>query len=224
MLIKGFQKLTLLDYPGYLATTIFMGGCNMRCPFCHNAKLVTKLDDTKISQTEILNYLKQNQGKLDGVCITGGEALLQKDLKSFLIKIKKMGYLIKLDTNGLLPQKLEELINNHLIDYIAMDIKNTAFKYNETAGKKVVIENIKESINIIKNSGLKHEFRTTVVKEFHQEQDLIAISKFIYPSPYYLQQFIDSGDLIQPNLHAYLDEQLISMQKKCLSNTFVRGI
>ena len=134
MLIKGFQKLTLLDYPGKTACTVFTGGCNYRCPFCHNAGLVTKLDTEIISEGEVLSHLKKRQGILDGVAISGGEPLLQGDIEEFLQKIKELGYSIKLDTNGSFPDKLKSIIDKGLCDYVAMDIKNSKERYNETIG------------------------------------------------------------------------------------------
>lgn len=225
MLLKGLQKVTLLDYPERIACTVFTGGCNFRCPFCQNASLVTHIDDDFIPEEEFFQYLESRKGKIDAVCVSGGEPCVQKDLKEFITKIKKMGYLVKLDTNGSYPDTVKELLNNHLLDYIAMDVKNTKEKYALTCGKDGFIDDINESIELIKNSEIPHEFRTTVVKEFHTIDDIVEIAKWVYPSKLYLQQFKDSGDLIQKNLHAHPEKILHEMQEKCLTkNVYLRGI
>ena len=153
MIINGFQKLTLLDYPGKVACTIFTAGCNLRCPFCHNASLVTHIDsETTFSTEEVLDYLKKRQGSLEGVCITGGEPLLQPDIKEFISEIKNLGYSVKLDTNGTFPEKLKELVNEGLVDYVAMDIKNSKAKYEETAGiNNLDLSKIEESVDFLIN-------------------------------------------------------------------------
>ncbi len=227
MLIKGIQKVTLLDYPGKIACTIFTGGCNFRCPFCQNASLVTHLDDGYIEENEIMEFLKSRVGKLDAVCISGGEPCIQKDLKEFCQKVKDLGFLIKLDTNGGFPEKIKELLDAHLLDYIAMDIKNSEEKYDTTTGVFINLEKIKQSVDMIKSSNIEHEFRTTVVKEFHKEEDLLKIVKWINPSKLYLQQFRDSEDVIKKGLHAYHEETLKKMYQKCLkvsANVYLRGI
>ena len=227
MIIKGIQKITLLDYPGKIACTIFTGGCNFRCPFCQNASLVTHLDDEKIEETEIIEFLKSRVGKLDAVCISGGEPCIQKDLKEFCKKIKSLGFLIKLDTNGCFPEKIKELFDEHLLDYIAMDIKNSEAKYNITAGINIDLDKIKQSITLIKESNIEHEFRTTVVQEFHEVEDLLHIVKWVSPSKLYLQQFRDSEDVIKKGLHAHSEENLRKMYEECLkvsSSVYLRGI
>ncbi len=219
--------MTLLDYPGKVACTIFTGGCNFRCPFCQNASLVTHIDEDKIDEEEIFEFLEERKGKLDAVCISGGEPCLQKDLVSFCQKIKSLGFLIKLDTNGSFPNVIKNLVSQNLIDYVAMDVKNSPEKYALTAGIKVELENIKESIDFLKNSSISHEFRTTVVKELHNLFDLKAISKWVSPSKLYFQQFRDSEDVIKKGLHAYKKEE---MQKNCQEcqkdcpNVYLRGI
>ncbi len=227
MLIKGIQKVTLLDYPGKIACTIFTGGCNFRCPFCQNSSLVTHLDEEKIEEEEIVDFLKSRVGKLDAVCISGGEPCIQKDLKEFCQKIKNLGFLIKLDTNGCFPEKIKELLDEHLLDYIAMDIKNCEDKYNRTAGIKVDLEKIKQSVDFLKKSNVEHEFRTTVVQDFHEINDLLHIVKWVSPSKLYLQQFRDSEDVIRKGLHAYSEENMKKIYEKCLkvsSNVYLRGI
>lgn len=219
--------MTLLDYPGKIACTIFTGGCNFKCPFCQNGSLVLNVDNEKINEEEILSFLAERKGKLDAVCISGGEPCIQKDLVSFCEKVKSLGYLIKLDTNGSFPGVLKELIQKRLIDYVAMDVKNTLEKYNLTAGSKVLLENIKKSIEFLKNSNVVHEFRTTVVREFHDLNDLIGIANLVSPSKLYLQQFRDSEDVIIKNLHSYDSDEMKKMFEECQNkcpNVFLRGV
>lgn len=230
MRISGFQKMTLLDYPGKVACTIFTSGCNFRCPFCHNASLVTHIDKSvSFSEEEILEYLKKRKGILDGVCITGGEPLLQVDIIDFLTKIKEIGYSVKLDTNGSFPQKLEKIINKQLVDYVAMDIKNSKEKYPQTVGiANFDISPIEKSVEILKTSGIDYEFRTTVVAEFHEPQDIVAAAEWIKGAKrYFLQNFVDSGDLICSNLSAVDKSVLCNMQQKAaqfVCKTEIRGI
>ncbi len=198
MFIKDFQKLTLLDFPGKIACTVFTAGCNLRCPFCHNALLVTEIDNSFIPEDEFFAYLSTRVGKLDGVAITGGEPLMQKDIASFIEKIKALGFLVKLDTNGTFPDKLEAILKSGNVDYVAMDIKNSPAKY----GKTVAVEDldvglIRRSINIIKESGVDYEFRTTVTHEDFTAEDFEEIGKLISGAKrYFLQAFKDSGNLI----------------------------
>lgn len=215
MKISGFQKLTLLDFPGHTACTLFTPGCNMRCPFCHNTPLVTGEAPEEYSEEEILSYLKKRQGILDGVAITGGEPLLHNDIGDFIRKIKEAGYKVKLDTNGSKSDLLARLINEGLLDFIAMDIKNSPEKYALTSGSNIAFEEISRSIDIIKNSGIPHEFRTTVVKEFHGEDDILSIAKMLGKSEkYYLQQFKDSGDILCEGCSAHPEEELIRMAQR----------
>lgn len=212
MKISGFQKLTLLDFPGHTACTLFTPGCNMRCPFCHNTPLVTGEAQEEFSEEEILAYLRKRQGILDGVAITGGEPLLHKDIGGFIRKIKDIGCKVKLDTNGSKSELLQSLIDEGLVDFIAMDIKNTPEKYALTSGSDVPYDEISRSIEIIKSSGIPHEFRTTVVKEYHTEEDIISIAKMLGKSEkYYLQQFKDSGDILCEGCSAHPEEMLIKM-------------
>lgn len=226
MQIKGFNKLTLLDYPGQLAAIIFTGGCNLACPFCHNSSLIPISNEELLSENEILNYLAKYHGKLDAVVISGGEPTIHKDLPIFLKKIKKMGYLIKLDTNGTNPSFLNQLIKDHLIDYIAMDLKNSPLKYPLTTNKKINLSKINESIQIIKNSGLNHEFRTTLVKEYHQLEDIITLAKLTVGSPYFLQPFQNSATVLKKNLHTPTQNQLtlyLKEAQKINTTTYLRG-
>lgn len=204
MRICGFNKLTLLDFPGLTACTLFTEGCNFLCPFCHNSQLVNNIQNNQfIDEDEIFSFLKKRKGVIEGVCISGGEPTLQKDIIDFITKIKKLGYLVKLDTNGSNPEILKTLLTNKLVDYVAMDIKNAPSKYEITCGKSIVFNNVLQSIEIIKNFAPKYEFRTTIVKEFHDEKSIHELGKFMENCPnYYLQNFEDSGNLIQENLHS----------------------
>ena len=229
MLIKGLQKLTLLDYPTKTACTIFTGGCNFRCPFCHNASLVIDVNEGEKYETdEVLSFLKKRQGLLDGVCVTGGEPLLQKDIKEFLGNIKDMGYAVKLDTNGYNPDKLMEVVNEGLVDYVAMYIKNCKEKYSLTAGIDIDISKIEKSVDFIMNCGIDYEFRTTVVKEYHTLTDIESIAKWISGAKgYFLQRFVDSGDLLCDGLSAVDKDTIYKMNEICswhIQNTGVRGI
>lgn len=214
MKISGFDKLTLLNYPDKVACTIFTSGCNLRCPFCHNSGLVTN-NYNEISFDSIYEYLKKRVGILDGVCITGGEPLIHADIKDYIKKIKDLGYLVKIDTNGCNPKLLKELIDLKLVDYIAMDIKNIYSKYDITSGVKVNIDNIKKSISIIENSGIDYEFRTTIVKEFHSTQDIKEILSYISSnSNYYIQNFKNSNDVFNRNLSSFSENELVEMKNE----------
>ncbi len=210
MLIKGLQKTTLLDYPGKVACTVFTGGCNFRCPFCHNAALVTHMNDNEVLNEEALfAYLSQRKNILDGVCITGGEPLLHSDMDRFCDRIHSLGLLIKLDTNGSFPKRLESLIRNKQVDYVAMDIKNSKEAYARTCGLSEFPKGVEESIDLIRSSGIPYEFRTTVVREFHTAQTLDALAQWIKGAEqYFLQAFTDSGDLISDGLSAYTEEEM----------------
>ena len=226
MIFGGFQKLTLLDFPGRVACTLFTKGCNFRCPFCHNALLVTDIDEVSYTDTEILDYLKKRTGVLDGVCITGGEPLMQRELEDFIKKVKELGYAVKLDTNGSYPDKLKNLVEKGLIDYVAMDIKNTAGKYPLTAG--VPGADVEESIDFLLSGKVPYEFRTTVVAEHHNIQDIEQIAKRISGAEkYFLQKFVDSGHLIGENLHeADINtmKNMLEVAKKYVKTAELRGI
>ncbi len=202
MRISGLQKLSLLDFPEKLAATVFTGGCNLRCPFCHNAGLVTHLSDApNIPLDEFFSFLKSRRGKLDGVCITGGEPLLQEGLREFIINIRQLGFDVKLDTNGCFPERLRALIDEGLLDYVAMDVKNTPSRYAETVGvKNFDISPILESIGLLKQGRVPYEFRTTLVKGLHHVEDLPELGKLLSGAEkYFLQNFCDSGDLVGPD-------------------------
>ncbi len=199
MQIHGFHKTTLLDYPEHIAATVFTGGCNFRCPFCHNGELV--LDpgcQPLIPEEEVLTYLKKRQGILQGVCVTGGEPTRQKDLKEFLQKVKELGYPIKLDTNGYMPGVLWDLLQNGLVDYVAMDIKAARENYTTATGlAHMDLSRIEESIGILKSSGIPYEFRTTVVKGIHTVEEFEEISRWIAGCPaYYLQNYEENENCL----------------------------
>lgn len=228
MKILGFQKLSLLDYPEKVACVIFTGGCNFCCPFCHNASLVNQKVDC-IDENEIFDYLIKRKKMLDGVCITGGEPLLQKDIEVFIKKIKALGFLVKLDTNGSFPNKLKNLVENKLVDYVAMDIKNCKDKYAQTCGvKNMRLDNIEESVNYLLNGKVEYEFRTTIVKDFHTKQDILKIAQSIKKAKkYYLQGFVDSGDVILQGLSGYTSSELLDIEKevkKINKNFILRGV
>ncbi len=229
MNIQGFQKMTLLDFPGKVACTVFTGGCNMRCPFCHNAGLVLDPNGYGNMIDEVEEFLPKRVGLLDGVCITGGEPLLQPDIVDFIKKIKEMGYLVKLDTNGCYPEKLKELVENRLVDYVAMDIKNCKEKYPLTVGiDGFGLEKIEESIAFLINCGIDFEFRTTITTELHTVEDIQKIAEWIKGAPkYFLQNFVDSGNLIGENFSAHKRETLQKMREVALctiSSVEIRGI
>lgn len=229
MKIEALQKLTLLDYPGKMAATIFTYGCNLRCPFCHNALLVTEESAGGLSTDEVLSFLSKRKGMLEGVCVTGGEPLLQPDIEDFLRAIKDMGFSVKLDTNGTLPKKLKAVVAKGLVDYVAMDIKNCRDKYALTSGKTCMdLSAIDESIRYLLSGEVEAEFRTTVVKNLHTEEDLLKITDWISGCDrFFLQQFVDSGNLIDNSLEGYSDSELTAIFKQVkrkLPVTKLRGI
>lgn len=230
MQIYGFNKLTLLDYPGHLAATIFLGGCNMRCPFCHNASLVTKLSTQPVIPTEeVLAILAKRKNILEGICITGGEPTLYKDLPDLIKEIKSMNFQVKLDTNGSNPAMLKTLVQENLIDYVAMDIKNSREKYHLTAGiPNLPLELIDESIEFLLTSPLDYEFRTTVVKELHTKEDMSSIGKWLQGAKaYYLQSYKDSDDVITPGFSCYSKDTLsefVALLTPYVSQVSLRGV
>ena len=230
MRIQGLQRLTLLDFPERTACTVFTAGCNFRCPFCHNASLVIDTYKNKtITEDEIFSFLKKRQGILDGICVTGGEPLIQAGIEEFLGKIKEMGFMVKLDTNGSFPEKLKTLVEAGLVDYVAMDIKNSPESYAKTIGiEGYDIKNIKSSIEYLMSGVVSYEFRTTVVRQFHQKSDFESIAQWIKGADqYFLQQFVDSGDLIQQGLSGYnreIMEQALSIVKTTIPNAQLRGV
>ena len=230
MNICGYQKTTLLDYPGHVAATIFTGGCNFRCPFCHNSDLVVNSTMSPcISQEEIFSFLKKRKNVLSGICITGGEPTLQTNLSKFIKKVRSLGYKIKLDTNGYRPDVISSLLEDNLLDYIAMDIKAGLSNYAKVSGiPNLDTSKIKESISIIENSGIDYEFRTTVVKELHNRQDFLEISEMLSSSSsYFIQSFKDSGNILTPGLSSCDTEtlnQYLAIVKNKLPFCSLRGI
>ncbi len=214
MFFGGFQKLTLLDFPEKVACTLFTKGCNFYCPFCHNANLVKLGEEQNIPEEEVLSYLRKRIGILEGICITGGEPLLHSDLPDFIRKVKELGYAVKLDTNGSFPKQLKQLAKEKLIDYVAMDIKNAMEKYSATSGcESLDINLINESIDFLMENTIDYEFRTTVVAELHTVSDIKAIAKRIAGAKkYFLQNFVDSGNIIGENLHPVNEETLNQME------------
>ncbi|MGF3554430.1 MAG: anaerobic ribonucleoside-triphosphate reductase activating protein, partial [Thermoplasmatota archaeon] len=196
MKIGGFLKTSLLDYPGFISAIIWTVGCNFRCPFCYNKDLV--LGNVEfISKQEILSYLEKRKGMLEAVVITGGEPLLQEDVLVFASEIKKLGYLLKIDTNGSYPEKLQELVNKKLVDYVAMDVKAPKEKYDKTTGVKTDLKKIEKSIEIIKNDAPDYEFRTTFVPQLLKKEDIVKIAKWLEGAKnFYLQQFSNNPPLI----------------------------
>ena len=210
MEIQGLQKMTLLDYPGKVACTVFLGGCDLRCPFCHNGELVEGEAPAALDDGELTAFLKKRQGLLDGVCVTGGEPLLRPELEGLLGRIKELGFPVKLDTNGSHPDRLRRLTEAGLLDYVAMDIKNSPERYGETAGRPGLdLAPFRESVSFLLSGAVDYEFRTTLVRELHRPEDLDAIAAWLAGAPrYYLQNFVDSGNLIGRGYHGFTAEQL----------------
>lgn len=230
MRFGGIQKLTLLDFPGKVACTLFTVGCNYRCPFCHNASLVCQTKDAStIDEKEVLDFLITRQGLLDGVCITGGEPLLHDDLESFITEVRALGFSVKLDTNGSDPQKLQSLIERKMIDYVSMDIKNVPEKYAQTIGlSSYDTAPIEESIALLLSASIPYEFRTTVVREFHTQEDLVALARWLTGTKaYYLQKYVDSPDILEQGLHGYSDSEMqhfCRLVQKILPTAELRGL
>lgn len=230
MNICGLQKLTLLDYPGKVVCTVFTGGCNLRCPFCHNASLVINACTYEtIRENDFFAFLKKRRAMLDGVCITGGEPLLQPDIKDFLRRIKEFSCLIKLDTNGSFPEKLKEIVSQGLVDYVAMDIKSSPEQYPRAAGiAKLDFSPIRESIDFLLTGAVGYEFRTTVVRELHDIEILRDAAKAICGAErYFLQKFIDSGDLVGSGMSAVSDAEMrtfLDIVSPYVKNAALRGV
>ena len=210
MKIHGLQKMTLLDFPGRVACTVFFGGCDMRCPFCHNAELLDGTAPPVMSGEELLEFLKKRQGLLDGVAFTGGEPLLQKDLPDLAARIRELGYPVKLDTNGTHPERLSEMIRDGLVQYVAMDIKNSPDRYAETAGLQMLdLKPIRESVSLLLGGTVDYEFRTTAVAELHDDSSFDQIGQWIRGAEkYYLQRFTDRDTVPFEGLHAPSEEQM----------------
>jgi pyruvate formate lyase activating enzyme len=216
MQIAGFQRLTLIDYPGKIATTVFTVGCSFLCPFCHNPELVisSKYNISSISnEKDFLNFLKTRKGKLEGVCITGGEPTIQPNIINFIKKIKALGYLVKLDTNGTRPDVLKKIIDQKIVDYIAMDIKNKPDRYDETTGVKGDIERIKLSVQLIMNSRIQYEFRTTAVPGIHTERDFLEIARWISGARTYWLQAYRETKILDPKLKLKTKNKKLDLAK-----------
>lgn len=229
MNIHGLNRLTLLDYPGHTGATVFLGSCNLRCPFCQNGSLVLSPEsEPGIPEEEILSFLKKRKGLLDGVCISGGEPTLHSGLPLLIQKIKELGYLVKLDTNGTRPDVIRRLHEEGLVDFIAMDIKSSKESYDLASGTCVSLEAVCESAEYLKTSFPDYEFRTTVVRELHTEQDFLSIGEWLKGAKaYYLQAYRDSPGVIAPGLHSYTRQELESfcrLLRKTIPLVGIRGI
>lgn len=223
MLILGLTKTTLLDFPEHVAAALFTGGCNFRCPYCHNRDIVLKTDAAApLAEEDIFSFLDKRRNVLEGVCITGGEPTLHDDLPDFIGRVKKLGYLVKLDTNGTNPDMLDSLICDGLIDYCAMDIKNAPQKYAATVGfpdaaDSFLLSDINQSVHTLLNQQkIPYEFRTTVVRELHSGEDMVSIAKWIAGArAYFLQSYVDSAGVLLPGYHAHSEEALHSFADLC---------
>ena len=225
--IHGLQKMTLLDYPGRVACTVFLGGCDLRCPFCHNSELIDGTARPVMQKAELLEFLKKRKGLLDGVAITGGEPLL-RDLTGLLTEIKALGYPVKLDTNGFHPDRLRELLTQHLVDYVAMDVKNSPARYAETVGLPAVdLAPVYDSIALLLRGKIDYEFRTTAVAELHDAESFAAIGNMIRGAKqYYIQPFTDRESVVFSGLHApdaAALESFIDAVRPCVAKVSVRG-
>ncbi len=226
MEIAGLQKTTLLDYPQKVACTIFLSGCNFRCPFCQNSEILTGSGGENIPEEELFAFLERRRGILDGVCVSGGEPLLG-DVAPLLERIKGLGYSVKIDTNGAFPEKLKELYGRGLIDFVAMDIKNSPQKYEKTAGARVDIGKIKESAAFLMESGVGYEFRTTVVKQLHAGEDFVRIGQWLRGAKaYFLQTFRDTKTVLRPGLTPCTEAEMQAFKRLLLPfipNARIRG-
>ena len=227
MKIAGYEKLSVQDYPNHMSCIIFTQGCNMKCPFCQNSMLIPFNESSLIDENEIISYLKKRKKVLNGVTISGGEPTVQEDLKNFIIEIKNLGFDIKLDTNGINFEMLKSLIDEKLIDYVAMDIKNDMEKYSMTSGvKNINTQNILKSIEYLKQGKIDYEFRTTIINEYHTLHDIYQIIKLVGDSKYYLQNFKSNENIMDQSLTSFSDEKLNLWNEifKDYKNVFIRGI
>ena len=212
MEIHGLQKLTLLDFPGHTACTVFTGRCNFRCPFCQNASLVLRPESlATIPEEDVFAFLEKRKGLLDGVAVTGGEPTLQPDLADFLRRVKDMGFETKLDTNGARPEVMRSLLAENLADYVAMDVKSSPEGYGRCAGVNSdrLLDAVRESAALLERSGIPHEFRTTAVKGLHTPEDFRAIGEWLAGTDrYFIQSYTDSGDILEPGMEAFSREEL----------------
>ena len=222
------EKLSLVDFDDNLTATLFMAGCPFRCPFCHNADLVLHPERAeKIPFADIMDYLRKRQGVLDAVCITGGEPTLMPDLEEKIRAIRELGYKIKLDSNGFQPHVLKDLIEKGLLDYVAMDIKNSPAKYSMTAGVEVDVSAIEESVRLLMGSGIGYEFRTTSIEEFHDYGDFVKIGQWLAGAKrYFIQKYVDSEYCIQRHFHEISPqkaEECLKIVREYIPNAQLRG-
>ena len=228
MKIYGLQKMTLLDFPGRVACTVFLGGCDYRCPYCHNFQLAKGTAEPVMEESELLSFLKKRRGLLDGVAITGGEPCLHAGLLPLMRQIHEMGYAVKLDTNGAHPDRLAEILEAGLVDYVAMDIKNSPEKYARTAGlARVDLTPVRRSVGLLMQGQIEYEFRTTVVEELHTADDFEAVGQWIAGARrYFLQPFTDRDSVPFGGLHAPSDESLrayLEIMRRYVPDSHVRG-
>lgn len=220
-MIAGLQKMTLLDYPGKVACTVFLQGCNFRCPFCHNSPLLPGKGESGITEEELLAFLQKRKGLLDAVCVSGGEPTLYAGLEDLLRRIKELGYLVKLDTNGSRPAVLKRLTEEKLVDYVAMDVKNSPARYGQTVGaEKLDIAPLEESLRFLLAGTVSYELRTTVVEEFHDPEAMEEMGKWLCsllpgarPGKLFLQPFRDRDSVLAPGLHTPMAEKLDLMRQ-----------
>lgn len=229
MTIGGLQKLTLLDFPGRTACTVFLAGCNLCCPYCHNPGLVVP-DETaeSLPEGELLRFLSSRIGKLDGVCVSGGEPTIYPELPALLSMIRELGFQVKLDTNGTNPRMLYEILRNGLADYIAMDIKNSPTRYAETCGGMDVLTEVEDSVRLLMNGDTPYEFRTTICKGLHTAREIRAIGEWLRDAKrYFLQPFEDSGRILRKGIQPPSHEELYTYRQillPCIPNTYIRGV
>ena len=219
-MISGLQKMTLLDFPGKIACTVFLHGCNYRCPFCHNSELLAGKPEPLMDEESFFKFLKSRQGLLDGVCVSGGEPTLQPNLGTFLKRIKDLGFSVKLDTNGSRPAVLKALVEQGLVDYVAMDIKNSPSQYGQTIGKETPdLSGIEESVHFLSEGKVGYEFRTTVVEQLHSEESIVQMGKWLREitggkaQKLYLQRFVDRDTVMFSGLSAPNDEKMVRFQE-----------
>lgn len=231
MRISGLRKMTLLDFPGRVACTVFTGGCNLRCPFCHNASLVLpERAGDETDEAQVLRFLEKRRGMLEGVAVTGGEPLLHAELPDFLRKLRAMGYAVKLDTNGTFPDRLRAVVEEGLADYVAMDVKNAPLLYGKTAGlRDFDLTDVERSRDFLLSGRVAYEFRTTVVRGLHTAESLCAAARWIEGAEaYFLQQYRDSGDVLRPDgLGSFTDDEmraLLARVRTVLPAARLRGV
>ena len=229
MNIQGYNKVTLLDYPGRVACTVFTGGCDFRCPFCHNAPLVLDPNYSPVDAEAFFSFLDKRKGILDGVAVTGGEPLLHRDMPDFLARIRGKGFKVKLDTNGNHPDLLGIILDRGLADYVAMDIKNSPERYAQTVGiPGYTVEKVRECLDLLRASGVEYELRTTAVKEYHDAASFEGIARFIEGTPkYFIQNFVDSGAVLSDGLHGFTAAELNAFAdtvRPFVGSVSVRGV